>query len=89
MVVAAKKIYGEPTFRHEGGASTMRNGTDHYIAISCDDELYGKVLAIDSGVYPEDFPAGEVRTMANVAILADSFNQFMQAIYYEAFSLPR
>ena len=60
----------------------IASSDDHYIALSCDDDLYGKVLAIDSGVYPEDYPPGVAKTMANVAILADSFDNFLQSIFY-------
>jgi len=60
----------------------IADSDDHYIALSCDDDMYGKVLAIDSGSYPEDYPAGVANTMFNVAILADSFDIFLKSIFY-------
>jgi len=46
------------------------------ILLSCDELLEGSVLAVDTSFYPE-------KPIDNVAILADSFDEFLQSIYYK------
>jgi len=89
LPIVNSKYYDEYAYTEEAmGLGEIKliviaGSDDHYIALSCDNQLKGKVLAIDSGTYPEDYPEGVAKPMSNVALLADSFDEFLQSIYYE------
>ena len=52
------------------------SASKHVILLSCDDEFNGKVLVVDTNLYPD-------KPFDYLAILADSFDEFQQALYYE------
>jgi len=49
---------------------------DYFIMLGCCGEFENQVLAIDTSLYPES-------PLDNVAVLADSFEEFLRSLYYE------
>jgi len=53
------------------------DGASYFWLLGCEGDFKNKVLVLDSNVDPD-------KPLDNVGIVADSFDEFMQSLYYEA-----